>query len=131
MKSTKWCGSIAATVLALVASACAGADRAYVDEGTVCFYTDGATTRARVIFEAQQKTPQKNESSSCTARFDGKTVQVTSNARYEENDVDGLPKGPYAVACVLEGTVPAGAFDVRHGTFKATQTFPVTASSCP
>lgn len=109
--------------------ACA-ATQEYVDEGTVCFYTDGTSVRARVIFEAQQKSPQKNESSSCTAKFDGKTISVTSNASYEENDVDGLPQGPYSTSCVVDGAVPAGTFEVRHGTFKASQTFPVVATTC-
>lgn len=131
MSSSRWCVMTAVTAAALVACGGSGGDREYVDEGTVCFYTDGTSVRARVIFEAQQKVPQKNESSSCTARFDGKTIQVTSNARYEEDDADGLRQGPYAVACTLEGAVPAGAVEVRHGTFKATQTFPVTAKSCP
>jgi len=121
-----WCGLIAVTVSALLGC---GPDHEYVDEGRVCFFTRENKVSAFVVLE-EHDLPKTNQSKSCTARFDGKAIQVTSNARHDDLDVDGAKPGPYGVACVLEGAVPAGDVEVRHGTYRAMQTFPVTATSC-
>lgn len=104
----------------------------YLDEGRVCFVSSNGSTQAVVVLEEKQKACRKGESSSCTARFDGRdTITITSQASYEESDGDCILPGPYSVRCAVEGTLPAGPINVVHGATRTTQTFPAPASGCP